>query len=206
MEQEKENIPEQRKGKKTDTSESVRLDSVEEAKQHFSVCKNRLLDVSSWHELSGKGTAGFDLTDSKGDSVRRLAKKGDHFKIDIPAPGNTTGEGNDWVRIEEIEDQSNSQAQEEYLAIHVRPASNPKNQDKEVAHFFKDEATSTFLVKREGNTVLAEVHGRNETPNTKDTNLIDTVRNAVVAVGAMLGFSDLQWKSLVKGLVEKQET
>jgi hypothetical protein len=201
MKQEQEHIPEHTRGKKTDTVESVQFDTIEEAKQHYLTCRNRLLNVSNWQDLSGKGTARFDLTDSKGNEVHRLAEKGDHFKIDIPAPGSVAGEGNDWVRIEKIDNQSNPNAQEEFIAIHVRPCRNPQNSDKEVAHFFKSDSTSTFLVRRNGNTVSAEVHGRNESPNTEDTGVIDTIRNAVVAVGAMLGFSELQWKQLVKGII-----
>lgn len=205
MKQEKENIPENKKGKKTDTVESVKFDSIEEAKQHYLTCKNRLLNVSNWHELSGKGTADFTLTDSEGNEIHRTVQQGDHFKIDIPAPGSVTGEGNDWVRITKIEDQSDPDGQEEFVAIHVHPSKNPQNQDKEVAHFFKGEATSIFLVKREGKTVSAEVHGRNETPNIEEPGIVDTVRNAVVALGAMLGFSEMQWSRLVKGIVAKPQ-
>jgi hypothetical protein len=33
--------------------------------------------------------------------------------------------------------------------------------------------------------------------------LIDKLRNATIATGAISGFSKLQWKSLVNGLVKK---
>ena len=199
----KRNIPDQIKGSKTDNSYSVDFDSPEEAKQHYQVCKTRLLNVSDWHSLTGTGTAEFELTDANGTPVRRVAEPGDFFKIDIPAPGSVAGGGNDWVQIEAIDSKGDSTRDEEYIAIKVRPAGNPRNKDKETAHFFKEDATSTFLVSRSENTVSAEIHGRNEVPNTEETNVIDTLRNAVVAVGAMLGFSDAQWKRLAKGLVEK---
>ncbi len=198
------NIPDQFKGQQTDTSHSITLKSEGEAVDYFKIVKNRLLDVSNWHSLAGEGTADFQLTDSAGNPVNRTAQIGDHFKINIPAPGTITGEGNDWVQIESVEDASNPGGQNEYISVKVRPARNPNNADPETAHFFKDDATSTFIAKREGQTVSAEVHGRNETPNTKETGIVDTVRNAVVAVGAMLGFSKMQWKSLVKALIEKE--
>jgi len=52
--------------------------------------------------------------------------------------------------------------------------------------------------------VFAEVNGRNEQPNTDAENLIDKARNIAVAAGAMLGFSKVQWKSLVDGLVDPE--
>jgi hypothetical protein len=71
-----------------------------------------------------------------------------------------------------------------------------------VAHFFTEEATSNFMVKRVGNKVSAEVHGRNEKPNTEAEKLVDKARNTAVATGAVTGFAKLQWKSLVNGLIK----
>ena len=74
-----------------------------------------------------------------------------------------------------------------------------------VWHFFTEEASSCFLVKREKNTVTAGVYGRNEKPNTAAETFIDKARNTAVAAGAMTGFSKLQWKSLVNGLMEDND-
>jgi hypothetical protein len=49
------------------------------------------------------------------------------------------------------------------------------------------------------------VYGRNEKPNTDTETLSDKARNAAVAGGAITGFSKLQWKSLVNGLVKKED-
>ena len=195
-------IPEQKSGAESDTAEEVTLNSVEEAIAHFKIVKNRLLNVSEWHSVSGKASADFTLTDYHGNAVNRLAREGDFFKIKISAPQNETGEGFDWVQIKSIEESSTSE-NSELLAIKVKPASNPTNSDPETAHFFNDEASSTFLVKREYKTITAEVHGRNEKPNT-DASLSDSIRNVFVALGAMLGFSKVQWKSLVLGLIKTE--
>jgi hypothetical protein len=64
-------------------------------------------------------------------------------------------------------------------------------------------ATSTFQVKRIGNCVSAEEHGRNEVPNLETGHLLDNIRNAIVSAGAKIGFSYPQWKSLVSGLLSK---
>ncbi len=137
--------------------------------------------------------------------IERDAQTGDYFKIDIPGPGTKTGEGYDWVRIEAIEDYSNASAENESFGMRVRPAPNPhKNAgDKEAAHFFKDEATSNFLIEQKGTMVSAAVYGRNEKLNLTTEKLSDKVRNAVVGTTAVMGLSIIQWKKLVKGLIGK---
>jgi hypothetical protein len=190
-------IPEHNKGIETNTESSVELSSEEEAKDFLKVVKERLLAIDEWHQYAGSATANFQLTDERGEPVKRQPQKGDHFKIKIPGPGTVTGEGNDWVKIETIEEEEN------YLGIRVRPATNPTNERTDVAHFFDEDATSSFLVKREGKIVTAGVYGRNEKPNTDTETVVDKVRNAAIATGAISGFSKLQWKSLVNGLVKK---
>jgi hypothetical protein len=190
-------IPENKEGTQTNTERSIEFATEEESKQFFQIAKKRLLDISHWHKLAGKATADFQLTDEKGNPVNRTAKEGDHFKIDIPGPGSITGEGSDWVKIESIQEDENC------IGIRVRPATNPTNERKDIAHFFNDDSTSSFIIKREGKKITAGVYGRNEKPNTKTETAVDKIRNATVAAGAISGFSKLQWKSLVNGLVEK---
>ena len=189
-------IPENIKGIQTNTESEVELADEDAAKEFYQVVKNRLLHVNQWHELAGKASAEFSLTDKNGKNVERWAQAGDHISIDIPGPGTITGEGKDWVHIEEIHDEN------ETLMITVRPASNPRNDRKDVAHFFSDEATSSFMIKRKGSKVMAAVYGRNEKPNTNTETTVDKIRNTTVATGAISGFSKLQWKALVEGLVK----
>lgn len=68
--------------------------------------------------------------------------------------------------------------------------------------FFTSEATSTFQVKRIGQTVYAEEHGRNEVPNKDTSFATDNIRNTFVGWSAKIGLSYPQWKSLVEGIVE----
>jgi hypothetical protein len=193
-------IPEQETGVESNTESSVELNNNEEAVRAFDLLKQRLLNVNLWHSLAGKLTAAFQLTDANGNPVDRSAQKGDHFKIDIPAPGPVTGDGHDWVQVEEIEDEKNDDS--ETLAIRVRPATNPGNEHSDVAHFFGDDATSCFMVKREGKKLTAAVYGRNEKPNTDADSIVDKARNLAVATVAVAGGAKLQWKSLVDGLVK----
>jgi len=135
-----------------------------------------------------------------------VAQVGDYFKIDILGPGSESGDGYDWVQIEAIEDHSNASVKKESFGIRVRPAPNPEkdSNDKETAHFFKDEATSNFIIERNGRTVSAEVHGRNEKPNTTAHKSLDKIRNTVIGSSAILGLSHIQWKKLVKGIIGKK--
>lgn len=189
-------VPENSTGAETNTEESIELENADAARKIFMIAKERLLSVNQWHKLAGKASADFQLTDSKGNEVDRAARIGDHFKIDLPAPGSKTGEGHDWVKIEAMEENENM------VMIRVRPATNPCNEMEDVAHFFSSEASSSFMVRREDNKIIAGVYGRNEKPNTDTETVTDKIRNAAVAVGAISGFAKLQWKSLVKGIVD----
>ena len=114
----------------------------------------------------------------------------------VQGPGSSKGDGDDWVRIEEIN-------QKNCVSICVRPAANPLDKNEDVAHFFSDEASSSFIVKRDSAKVIAGVYGRNQKPNTDTAGLVNKIRNAIVAAGAITGFSKIQWKNLVDGLVHK---
>lgn len=198
-------VPEQKTGKEVNTEHVVSLENRENAQQLFKTATQRLLDVNQWEELCGIGSANFQLTDKNGNEIERTAREGDHFKIDIPGPGSVEGKGYDWVRIEKIEEDIDSAGDSESIAVRVRPATNPTTPGQEVAHFFNEEATSSFVIEREGTLVKAGVYGRNEKPNTVIKNLVDKARNAVIALGAISGISSVQWQKLAKGLIEGKD-
>jgi hypothetical protein len=104
------------------------------------------------------------------------------------------------VQVEAIEEENSGD--KESLTIRVRPATNPNNKENDTAHFFAEDATSSFLVKRTGTKLTAAVYGRNEQPNKEVSSVIDKARNIAVATGAVTGFAKLQWKSLVDGLLK----
>lgn len=197
-------IPEQKDGVEVNVEDSIEWENEEEAKNFFQELKQRLLHVNAWHQFAGTLSADFKLTDASGNEVERKPQVGDFFKINLPAPGIQSGEGYDWVRIEEIDEEAREV--DECTAIRVRPTSSPVNDNPDVAHFYTDEATSNFIIKREGKKVTAGVYGRNEKPNVKEAvSLMDKVRNAVVGAGGVSGFSKLQWKALVSGLLERKQ-
>jgi hypothetical protein len=193
-------VPQQERGSESNTESSKESDSLEAAKTSFKKLKERLLHVNEWHNLAGKLSAGFQLTNEEGKKVDRIVEKGDHFRIDIPGPGTITGNGFDWVQVEAIEEENSGD--KESLTIRVRPATNPNNKENDTAHFFAEDATSSFLVKRTGTKLTAAVYGRNEQPNKEVSSVIDKARNIAVATGAVTGFAKLQWKSLVDGLLK----
>ena len=205
MENKDDMIPPQHVGKKLDTENEVNAPSEEEAKRLFQLAATRLLNVNQWDKVCGPLSSVFKLTDGQGTVKEGDPTQGDYFRIDVPGPGSSTGEGYDWVRVEAIDDQRNPEANSESLTVRVRPASNPRNDNNDTAHFLADEATSSFRIARDGKTVRAEVHGRNEVSNTKAEKPIDKVRNAVVGTGAVAGMSNPQWKSLVTGLLEQKK-
>lgn len=60
----------------TNTESTAECRDEAEAKDFFSVVRQRLLHVNGWHELAGTGTADFALTDSSGNEVDRTAQQG----------------------------------------------------------------------------------------------------------------------------------
>lgn len=195
----KNNIPQQSNGHSTDDESAVELKGVYEAIELYKIARNRLLDINRWGDFSGFLSASFELTDPSGHTILdRPPQEGDYFKIKIPAPEPI--QEFDWVRVEKIEEVEDEQRQE--ICIRVRPSADPASSDQAVQHFFTDEATSSFVVVRDGNVVKAEVHGRNEQPNLEHAASVgDGIRNAVVSSGAMMGGSGIQWKKLIEGIL-----
>ena len=86
----------------------------------------------------------------------------------------------------------------------VRPCGDPRSAVTNTAHFFGEDASSTFLIERNGDKVTAFYHGRNEVPNTSTPKWGDNVRNALVASGAIVGLSEAQWSALCKGFLAEE--
>lgn len=192
-------IPGQSSGAASDNIHTIESADVNTARELFKKASARLLNVNHWHEITGAGTAEFRLTDADGTTVERPARLGDLFCIDIPGPGNASGDGNDWVRVEAVE--QHHEGEHELIAMRVRPCAAPGRGKNEVSHFFDEDATSTFCISREEKKVTAAVVGRNEKPNTDTSSILDKIRNLFVGGGAMAGLNKPQWKRLVKALL-----
>lgn len=193
-------IPSNEKGHQSATTHTIKTENHKAARALYEAAQQRLLDVNSWKEISGDLSASFVLNDSRGTIVRRPAMEGDYIRIRIP--GSTADETRefDWVRIEKIIERRSPRGTA-YTGMRVRPATPPDDVDREIEHFFRRDATSSFIVEKRGNLIRASVYGRNEMPNTLTGRALRKLRNLLAGLGAMLGISRLQWKSLVKGLL-----
>lgn len=194
-------IPDQQTGRAIDAESSIELSNDKDAKAFFEKVKTRLQTVNQWKDFAGDISAAFQLVDPAGTEVDRKIQKGDYFKIDIPGPGSKSGEGFDWVQVEEIENDATPDG--ERFGFRVRPTDNPLNAERDVAHFYSDESTSSFLVERRGNKVIASIHDRNTKPNTEAKRPADKVRDVVVGTAGVVSFSKIQWKNLTDGLLKK---
>ncbi|MBC7948930.1 MAG: hypothetical protein H7Y42_13660 [Chitinophagaceae bacterium] len=195
-------IPAQRKGAHHTTAHAVRVASEQDARKAFDNARQRLIDVNRWHDVAGEGSAKFQVVDEEGKELEATVKEGNYLRITIQnIPATAVGDGDDWVKVEKIREENNSNYQ--MIAVRVRPAVPPFASDREIAHFFSPEATSTFCIERTKTKLRAAVYGRNEKPNTNASTLWAKIRNLGVAIGAMVGLNKSQWKSLVKGLVDK---
>ena len=195
------NIPQQTLGSESNTCHEVAAQDNEEAHAIYTYSSERLLNVNHWHDFAGFGTASFQLTEDKGVVLSRQLMENDYIRIDIPGPGPTEGDGYDWVKVEKIDRQDDLETEVEWLSIRVRPSHNPEKPGGDVAHFFTSDASSNFIILREGLKVKACVIGKNELPNIKGT-FIDKARFAVIGTSAGAGLSKIQWAALVKGLLK----
>ena len=194
-------IPPQREGVQADIIEMEIASDPQEAKLLFLKARERLFDIEHWGDISEGLSASFLLTDASGIRKEDFPEPGDHIRINIPGPGSEAGKGYDWVRVELVEDKRSAATDEEWSVMKVRPSEDPTNREG-VAHFLENQATSSFVIRRKDNTVSAEVHGRNEKPNTSAKKITDKIRNALVGTAAAAGVGKIQWQKLAKGLLK----
>ena len=192
-------LPPQYTGNKTGAEAQTQTDTREEAVRIFKRARDRMLDINRWDKYGGS-PSGFRLTDASGTLLEGVLPQPGHLiRIDLPGPGTKAGKGYDWVQIEQFDEKSDAEADTDFFAFRVRPVSAPTSPDAKPSHFYTDETTSTFILQRVGTRVTACEKGRNEIPNTDTDSTPDNIRNALVAAGAGLGISFLQWKSLMEG-------
>ncbi len=169
------------------------------ANEAFARSKQKLLDINAWSDLPGI-TSAFVLHDHQGQPKPAcLPEPGDFIFIDLPGPL-----PENWVRITAVH------SGEKEAEVVVQPSYNPKSREGaargETEHFFSSEATSTFRVRLDGNTVSAWEIGRNERINNQGTEAGNrSVINTLVAEGGWAFFQRMQWKKLTEYLVHLQD-
>jgi len=190
-------LPHQTVGSSIDVIEKRMASSSLEADFIFKRATERLLNVNNWGKLAE--VSSFQIITSKGLAIQKNVCEKDYIRIDIPGPGTHNGMGYDWVQVEKIEDFDSND--EKIFAMTVRPCPHPLEPNGETAHFLKNTATSTFIIRKNGLQILAEEHGRNEEANTDVIKLFDKGRNFAVGLAAKMGLSYPQWKNLVKAFL-----
>lgn len=192
------NTPKQRDGSCLDTVRKIKFPSDTITLQHFNTVKEKLLNINSWYELCENQHSRFVLYDQAGLIKNGLPAKGDFIRINVKGLENDSGEGDDWVCIENIIDE------DDRCSFRVRPCSAPLNSSNDVAHFFDERSTNTFEVRHYGNEVSVEIHGRNEHINTDTEHILTAIRNTAMAVGGFLFGSKSQWEKLAEGLISEK--
>ncbi len=202
-------VPPQEEGFSKDFSEERVYTDIETAEVAFLEAKTRLLRPGTWHDAAGALSARFSLHDAGGKPLSRDLRTGDVLRISIPGPGHAAdgedGDEDDWVRVEAVVYDDFPDEDREAFALTLRPTASPGAPSVVPAHFFSSGATSTLAAERRGKAVTARYFGRNEKPNTDGRSLADAVRNIAVGIGGLLGFSNLQWKALLAGLLPEED-
>lgn len=168
------------------------------AVKEFRRAKEKLFNVNRWSQLPGLSST-FQLYNSLGEKIHALKPEiGNYIKIVLPAPALEN-----WVNVIDIKEHENS------AEFTVSPSSNPtdkKEGQKEIKHFFIDEATSTFKVELQNKKLNAYEIGKNEGINNEGAEAGKRkLINTLVAEGGWAGFQKFQWKKLTDYLVHQIE-
>ncbi len=202
-------IPAQYEGRALEAQRSREFQDADAAKMAYLIARQRLLDVNRWAQHIEGITAAFQLTDQDGTPAEGMAGKGLMIRIDIPGPGTSAGDGYDWAVIEDVEEGSTDKL--DFLAFRVRPAANPSGENPsgkegEIAHFFSECSSGTFVLYREKNELTCTIYDRNLKPNTEiKSSLSDKARNSFVGTTAAMGMSRVQWQKLADSVLEDED-
>lgn len=168
------------------------------ARKAFELSKQKLFDVNRWSDLPGINST-FELFDEAGNKLNQpLDKTGYYIRIELPGP---TPEN--WVHVRDLK------VEEHRAEFTVHPSTKPQpapHEEHEIKHFFAKEASSTFRVERNGNTLVGYEIGRNEAINNQGEEAGDrALANTLIAEGGWAGIQKLQWDKLTAYLVHLEE-
>jgi hypothetical protein len=172
------------------------------AESEFERSKRKLFSVNEWSNMPGI-TSSFQLYKAKGEiKFTNNPEEGDFIMISLP--GNLP---ENWVKIIEIKDSFDT------AEFTVSPSPQPKRtkinkieEEEETEHFFTSDATSTFMIKRDGKIIYAYEVGKDETINNQGEEAAGRKWiNTLIAAGGWLGFQKIQWEKLTDYLVHNLE-
>ena len=192
-------IPTQSKGGFHDTVNMYCAENQREADIFYNRLRSRLEAVNAWETYSDKVKTGFALFQPGTRNTTTALEEGNLIRIDIPGIGNPRGKGYDWTKIVDI--QKREDGDYPFFSFTVKPCPFYGGSEEPVAHFYTEDASSTFIVRRFGTCIYAEVHGRNAVENCTDGDLLDNLRNKSVAIGSKLGIGNLNWLAFTESLL-----
>ncbi len=192
-------LPKQIIGSAHDTESFKEIEEIFEIDRQYEILKSRFLDINNWMEYCGNLSAEFKLCNSRGIVVNSEPKRNDFIRIKIPGPGLREGNNYDWVQILRMEEGNDDLR--DYCLFECSPCKMPgAKHHAGVAHFYTSKATSTFIILKEKHRLEVSIHGRNETPNYQ-VSALSKIRNFMIAIGGMFGFSKIEWKCITEGLI-----
>ena len=194
-------LPANKKGSKNNAAAFIICDSEAKALQKFSELSEKLLRINEWKIYARKNPTEFYLH-QKENQKSAIAQVKDFVKIRMPAPKNQSGKGFDWVIVNDI--RSLDEPQKKILLLQMRPHSCPISSKRNVAHFYTDAASNTFILAQKDKTIQLSIHGRNEVPNTKKLGFINSMRNFFVANGGIFGGSKVQWQDFADEFIKNE--
>ncbi len=195
-------VPEHTGGGYHDTESYRCFENEADAQPRFALLQQRFLNINCWEKYAGEGSASFSLYDFDGRAVDRPPVQGDYICIDIPGPGNIEAKGYDWVQVKKISRDFLKEDEKENLLMKCAPSIDPTQPGHtNIAHFYSEAATSTFMISRTEKCIYACIYGRNERPNFRNAGVPDKLRNGLIAVSAIVGVAKIEWKALTEGMV-----
>lgn len=188
-------LPEQKDGGEKEAFSERQFQNEDKAKIMFSLATERLLNPNTWNRFSGPGVEFHIFKD------KEQITEGDYIRIKIPVPADPVE--NDWVRVEKIHSESNQN--EDLLLVTVRPSKSPEDSSDDVKHFFDSDSSSSFVVWRKDKRLEAAVFGRNEKTNKEAEGVVESVRDAVVSTGAIMGLANIQWNTFAEEILNDED-
>lgn len=195
-------LPVNKKGSTNDSFAYQELTDAVQASSYFINLKKRLLSVSMWSKFAGGENFVFELTDSQGKLKADPPLVEDKIRIQLPGPKDQEGLGFDWVEVVRMEEGNFNDV--EFYLLEVSPCDCPYQDSDATAHFYWENATNTFVIAKQENIVQVSIHGRNEVPNTADQNMIDKIRNFLMANTGIIGGSKIQWEIFTDNLMKEE--
>lgn len=195
-------LPINERGSTNDSFAYQEFDHSAQADFYFTYLKKRLLSISMWSKFAGGDNFIFELTDSQGNLKSSPPIITDKIRIQLPGPKDQEGLGFDWVEVVRMDEGHFKNVQ--FYLLEVSPCDCPYQNSEKTAHFYWENATNTFVIAKQENIVQISIHGRNELPNISDQNLIDKIRNFLVANAGIITGSKIQWEVFSDNLMKEE--